>query len=413
MRVEDQIISKIDAVGDAMHVRLDDFGQRMDGFETSLDKQEDWLKEIETGFNAERHRGMRRGAWKRDTSLGGITDEQWSEERWLRGFLLASAPDDSYRAQGKSLMQEICPGRFEKWLTEQREADQQKAVLTSSADLVPVPVFSEVLAEAAEQQTVRHVSRFVQILGGELRLPKINTDFTAALVAENAVFPAAAGTYTSQLISTIKFGGLDAITLELIEDSAVPVATDFFLRLIQKSNELENAQALEGDGVGNNFIGVLNATGVNAVALGAAPTNLDPFFEMVTSINAPDINPNFCRWFMSKEGARKILQIKEGTTNAPMVQRDGRLQEFLGYRVILTEQIDNTRGAGTNETTIYWGNFQRGMVIGQHGAEHLDTSISATTTVWNQGQVGVRYFRRVALGVVLPSLFVKGTGMTV
>ncbi len=116
---------------------------------------------------------------------------------------------------------------------------------------------------------------------------------------------------------------------------------------------------------------------------------------------------------MSKEGARAILQIKEGTTNAPMVQRDGRLLELLGYPVTLTEPIDNTRGGGTDETTVYWGNFQRGLVIGQRGSEHLDTSISATTSVWNNGLVGVRYFRRVAIGVVLPSLFVKGTGMTV
>jgi hypothetical protein len=69
-----------------------------------------------------RHVAYLPGAVKKDVPpLSEITDDEWREEKYLRGFLLAGSPDRHYQQMGLSLMEEASPGRFEKYHRDCRE----------------------------------------------------------------------------------------------------------------------------------------------------------------------------------------------------------------------------------------------------------------------------------------------------
>lgn len=401
-KILDSIEEKIDTIIDIQ--------EEVIGVKKSVDGFEARLTALEMNTNKKRLDG----AVKRDNPPGGMSDELWAEERWLRGYLLSGCPDTHYREMGKSIMEETHPKRLAEWTDRGRDFDRvSKATLLSSADLVPVPVFSEVIARRFEEASVRARSTVRTLTSDTLKVPKISSQFSAALVPENSAFPDGAGSYQSISLNAIKFGSLGTLALELVEDSAVTIVTDFMTRVVGAAVELENAQALEGDGAGNNFTGLFAAAGVVAVALGATPANLDVFMTMLTSLPASETIPGELTWFMHPKGMRKIMSIKRATELDPMLGPDGILRSFLGVPVVLTDQIANNRGAGTNETTIYLGSFRPGMLFADRGVQHLDTSISATDAVWTNGLVGVRYYRRTAIAVALATVFSKGTGMVV
>jgi HK97 family phage major capsid protein len=356
-------------------------------------------------------RARLRGAFKRDTPTGAskISDRAWAEERFLRGYLLAGTPDNSYRELGRSIMEATFPHRSEDWHQKRHQAET--AALIPSTDLVPIPVFSEIVAAKSDRGSVRAVSRVVPLSSGTMKVPTLATPFVAALVAEGGSFGDGAGTLDSVDLATKKFGALGTLTLEVVEDSPVLVATEFFAGVRGAATELENQQALEGAGTAE-FTGILFAGGPS-VALGATPADLDELMEMATTIPEAETDAATCRWFMNKEAARKLLQIHATDSDMPMLGQNAHLTELLGFMVSLVKGLSNGRGTGTNETNIYFGSFGTSMLLGDRGAEHFDTSISATDDIWGKGLVGVRYYRRTAVAVAIPDNFVFGSGMTI
>jgi HK97 family phage major capsid protein len=310
-------------------------------------------------------------------------------------------------------------GRKPEWKAEAEAAlGVQKVGLqedTSSEGgyLVPKPLADEILRLAAPAAAVRPISRVIPMTSKTLDIPDLSVEPTVAIVAEEGSIPDSipANPFGQKTLTAKKLAAFATMSLEIMEDNIVGLGDILLTIFAEKIAQVEDLQALEGDGTGNNFLGLFAAAGVNSVAAGGALTNLDKFIDAWAVLPSAVQQGASLTWVFHPKVWRDIRKLKATTneyivTPLPVLATPFSLH---GIPVRLTDQISTTRGAGS-DTTAYLGAFNRGMIIGDRRRLALDIN---PYSKFQTAQVDLRVLERVAITVAIPKAFTKLTGITV
>jgi HK97 family phage major capsid protein len=87
--------------------------------------------------------------------------------------------------------------------------------------------------------------------------------------------------------------------------------------------------------------------------------------------------------------------------------------EIAGYPIVLTENLPSyTAASGASTAWGIFGDLRKGMAIGERGSITMKISEEATVdsdNLFEKDMAALRMIERVAIGVLLPSAFVKMT----
>ena len=366
-----------------------------------FETRDEWLKEVQKDANKLRS----------PLGPGAVTEaDRHAIGAWFRSRLLRrSDPMEARRLEGQAYA----------------ALGMTKAALQEDTDdeggyLVPAPIMDRFFALAAKISVIRPLSMILPMTSKTLDLPTIANSPTASIVAEEGTIPdgGPASPFGSGSLTAKKISSMFTISEEVIQDAAIDIVGEYILlRTAETIAGMEDAQGLEGDGSGANFTGLFAASGVGAVAVGGALTNLDdfidalfgtlPFAALEDPSNAIAMHPKVWRDIQKL----KIVEYSGGTNgsyrNDPMTAQPRSLH---GVPVKLSDQILTNRGGGSDETTVYMGSFRRGMVIGDR--QRLELKIDPYTLM-DTAQLRVRVLERVAILVAVPEAFVKLTAIQV
>ena len=151
--------------------------------------------------------------------------------------------------------------------------------------LVPRPLAAEILRLAAPVAAVRPISKVVPMIAKTLDLPDVATAPSVSLTDESAVIPESAPTFKLLTLVAKKIAARAKASMEVFDDSLTQIASMMLQLFAEAIVKMEDAQALEGDGIGANFSGLLFADNVADVPVGAALTGLDPFIDATEALS--------------------------------------------------------------------------------------------------------------------------------
>jgi HK97 family phage major capsid protein len=288
----------------------------------------------------------------------------------------------------------------------------QEDVSAEGGYFVPKPLADFVARLAAPASAVRPVSRVIPMTSKTLDVPNFATEPTAAIVAEEATIPdSVPSNPLGQVTMTArKLASLFTMSLEVMEDSLISLGDLFLTVIAEKLAKLEDGQALEGDGAGSNFTGIVAASGVGSVNVGGALTNLDPFITALYGTLPYEAQPNGT-WVMHPKTWSAISKLKDSQNRYQVnpVPVGAPPLSLLGRPVRLTDQVLTNRGAG-NDTHVYLGDYQRGMLFGDRRRMQMDLN---PFSKFGTAQIDGRILERVGILVMIPRAFVKVTNITV
>lgn len=125
----------------------------------------------------------------------------------------------------------------------------------------------------------------------QLRVPKIGTSATVAMVAENAEITASDIVFASALFTARKLAGLVCSSNEWLSDSVPDARLVVEQDLKRQMGTLLDEQLFAGSGVAPNITGLTNVAGLTSTAIGAAIT-LDAISLAIQRIQVDNGTPN-------------------------------------------------------------------------------------------------------------------------
>jgi HK97 family phage major capsid protein len=221
---------------------------------------------------------------------------------------------------------------------------------------------------------------------GELSVPSVATNATAAWTAEEAPFTQSEGTFGQIVLKAYKVGAISKISDELIHDSAFDLlswlAKDQGEALGLKTGEAYAMGATNSTTTPKGLL--LRATqGVETAANNAVTT--DEFIDLYHSVRSP-YRANGV-WLVNDATVKVIRKFKEGGTNQYLWQpglQAGQPDSFLGRPLYTDPNIDTL--AATKRIAVF-GDISKGYVI----RDVEGTSVKVLNELYAaNGQVGFR-----------------------
>lgn len=225
-------------------------------------------------------------------------------------------------------------------------------------------------------------------------------------VAEGALKPELSfGTPTAVVDALKKIAGWTKFSDELIEDADF-LKTEIDVRMLYRLAMVEETQLLNGNGTGQNLLGLLNRSGVQTEAATAAGDEADAVFRAMTKVaTATDltadgivINPlDYQAFRLSKDGNGQYFgggyfTGQYGVGGVP------EQPPLWGLRTVVTPAV----AAGT----VLVGAFSQGATVYRKGGVRVDAANTNEADFINN-LVTLRVEERVALAVRYPAAFVK------
>jgi len=330
-------------------------------------------------------------------------------------------------AKMRELMDRIDKQARERWGKAWRvKADLQEDTDAEGGYAVPTAFESVVLRLAEDASIVRSLSTVVPMTTKTHQIPALDTAPTAYIVPEETDMSTSAeawasGPFSQKNLTAKKLGTYTEVSGELAQDNAVLLMQLLAVVFGEAVGLLEDAQALEGDGTGNNFTGLIAATGVNSVTQTAGAPTYAKLVETVFAASKRASRRN-AAWVMHPKVLQQIVALTD-SNGQPIFhwntselssnligpgRGEGRL---LGYPVYTSEQIATNNGTGTNEAYVYFGPFgSYHMVFG----DLMGFEVAASEQFkFSSFQIAVRGLKRTGILVAVPSAFTIYKNVTV
>lgn len=293
--------------------------------------------------------------------------------------------------------------------------DLREATDISGGYLVPSITEAVIGRLIQDYSAVRQANpTIIQMTSKTHQLPTLANNFTATLTAEAGTIADSAPTTMlgQSTLTAKKFTGLATVSLELLEDNIVNLSDFILSHMAERIARLEDTQALEGDGTGSNFSGLLTVTGVATVRGGVTwgiGLELAGLVKTVYQAEEAHSRQN-AKFFVHPWVLRDAAQLTTGSAGSPwlpFIWNNGLPgQNLLNYPAISTTAISRTRGTSSNESYIYFGNMS-GMVIGDRSGTRFDVDPYGLFTT---AQIRLRIIKRTGIVVWVPSMFCRTTG---
>ncbi len=288
------------------------------------------------------------------------------------------------------LAMSIAAGKGDLQLAEQFAAkeigDGDVAMVISTANgsggaLVPESFHSEVIELLRPRTVVRKLgARPVPLPNGNLSMPRMSGGATSSYVGEGVDAKATGGNTDDVKLSAKTMITLVPISNQLIGFAGYNVEQLVLGDMLGAMSVREDKAFLRDDGTNNTptgFKAVATASGRTKTWSGTTDLEgIDSFLDgLVLMLMASDsmmINPG---WALSPRSYMKLFGLRDGNGNKVYPElAQGQLK---GYPIAHTSTIPVNLGAGTNQTEIYFADFND-VVIGEQDNMTIDFSREAT-----------------------------------
>lgn len=258
----------------------------------------------------------------------------------------------------------------------------------------------------------------VQVLGakimgglvGDVAIPRQSGGGTAYWVAENAAPTEADQTFAQLALSPKTVGAITDISRKLLLQTSIDVEAFVREDLATILALAIDLAAINGSGAGNQPTGILNATGVSLVEIGAnggAPawSHIVSLESKVSAANA-DVGSLAYLTNVKVRGTLKQTQ-RFSSTDTPVWENSPEIGFGMvnGYRAGASNQVPSnlTKGTGVNLSAIIFGNFAD-LIIAQWGTLDITVDPYAGATT---GAVRVIVLQDVDIAIRHPESFSK------
>lgn len=430
-----------------MFATLGDTGKKLADLEAHRIATDKYIAEMEKKYNADKRKNLRGGddlvelLGERDkrnlqraeivchmqkSSRGGAKNGMFVDDpvlktasgRWLAGCLKKlSAPADFHgvREQHEKLTEALNLG-----FQGVEKVALQEDTATEGGNLVPTVVEGEILRLILDNSFLRPRVRKVVMTTKTHAFPTLAAEFAANIIAEEGAITdsAPANPFGQSNLTAKKLACFVTVAIELMQDNVVGLADWLGLEFGMKIGRLEDTQALEGDGTGVNFTGVVAAANVNAVSSGANGDFLS-FGKLADTYAAVQEQPSSdMNWFFSRKVLGVLIRSRVGTGGTidlpffipPLGGLSGKVPAaLLGDEVITHSGILTNRavGTGTNRTNIYYGppsTIIFGDLLG------FEIALNPWAKFAN-AQVDIRGIKRTGILVGVPAAWTKYTAI--
>jgi len=292
---------------------------------------------------------------------------------------------------------------------------------------VPTPLEAEVLRITEDTGVVRPLARKMTMTALSHLIPDDQGGVTVAVVNEAATISQSEPTFGQKTLSAKMIAARGLASLQVLQDSSIGLAQYWLERASEAYALFEDNQALEGDGSGSNFTGLIAASGVNAQVHGSSATVAITYAALVATAykgRKRATRRANAAFVMSDKALRDVVALV--SSGVPILNRSDVARvlsenivgpgygegTILGFPVYTTEQISTTRtvASDTDGSNIYFGPFQQGMIFGDLLGLTFDVS---EHVAFNTAQLAMRLLKRTAILVGVPAYFTKCTGVKI
>lgn len=286
---------------------------------------------------------------------------------------------------------------------------KQRAYVTSSAsaggNLVETQVLSDSFIDALRKRLAVTELGATMLTGnvGNLSIPKRTGSSTAYWFGGDNADSITESTGTIGSVSLVprcvaaysKFSHL--MKLQATPDIENLIRNDF----ISIVAEAIDAAALNGSGSSNQPLGILNTTGIGAVAGGTnglAPT-LDNMIDLKKAVAIDSADKASAGFLTNSKVEAALAKLKDDQNNyllSPYGSEVGT-SRLCGRKMVISENVPSnlSKGSGSNLSAILYGNFQD-LIIATWGSLEVETDIS---TDFAKGTTGIRVIQTCDVAV--------------
>ena len=306
------------------------------------------------------------------------------------------------------------------------DADVAMAISTAAGSggaLVPESFHSEVIELLRPRTVIRRLgARSVPLPNGNLTMPRMAGGATASYVGEGADPKATGANFDDVKLSAKTMITIVPMSNQLIGTAGYNVEQLVLGDMLSAMAVREDKAFLRDDGTDNT------PTGFKAVATAASRTKawtgtasleaidafLDSLILMLMASDSLMINPG---WALSPRSYMKLFGLRDGNGNKVYPELAQGLLK--GYPIAHTNTIPVNLGAGTNESEIYFADFND-VVIGEQDNMTIDFSREATyvdstgtlVTAFSRNQSVLRLVANHDIGFRHPEGLALGTSVT-
>ena len=301
---------------------------------------------------------------------------------WSGAELEKEASDEISRKTGKTPRGIYIPSDL-RW-----KRDLIQGVAGDGGNLVATNLLAGSFIEALRANMVvkQAGALFLSGLVGDVAIPAQNAVNSASWVGENSAVTEVNPTYRQVTMAPKTLGTFTDISRHLMHQSTPAIETIVRNDIIKTlSNEVDK-KAIQGTGTSNTPTGILNTSGIGAVAMG---TNGDQgtwakVVETWKEVATDNANVGALAFVTSPLQISRFMSIaKVSTTDSVMIMNDQN--KLMGYNVFSTTYSPDNLSKGTASGTcsaLTFGNFND-LIVGEWGS--LDISVDPYTNAAKGG----------------------------
>lgn len=276
--------------------------------------------------------------------------------------------------------------------------------------LVPTEFSSEVVRLMNDISKIMEISNVIPMSSWKRQIPKQLTNVTVGWVDESAAKSETNPTF-GQIEQVAKvMAAVIKCTDELLRDSAINL-TKFLSELVAEAMALEIERvALVGDvsGAGDPFNGIYKTSGVNVVSMAGAGVSFDDIAELIFSLN--DAYAKDAVIVLSRTGLKKLIKLKDSQNNYIWQPPTGDVPATLwNTPYVISSQIPDNLGTGTDETLAILGRFDKYMLISPRQELEVkisqDASDAAGNSAFMTDQTWMRFTHALSIDVAHGAAF--------
>ena len=248
------------------------------------------------------------------------------------------------------------------------------------------------------------LSRVTMLTGltGQISVPKMTAGSTAAFFAEGATITESTPTFGQITMNGNLVAGLTEVSTTMIRQGSP--AVDLMLgQDLRRSVEQKMEQVvINGSGSGAEPEGILNTSGIGAVALGtngAAPT-YSALLDLIAEVAADNADTNGVFVMNARTASFLRKTPKVASTDSVMILEG---DSIAGRPVVINNQMpaDLTKGTGTALNAIVYGDLSH-VMVGQWGSTEL---LIDPYTKADSGMIRMRTLALIDVAVRYPEAF--------
>ena len=308
------------------------------------------------------------------------------------------------------------------FLTAVRDGDKMtvKALNTGTdADggyLVP-EAWANSIDNALREQGITRANADVRFMPeGTLNIPKGNANVTAYWVSEGATITESNRTYANTQLVAQKLAAISTMTSELREDSIADVVRDVTANIVESIALKEDQAMIIGDGTSTygSVTGILEDSDVNDVVMGSGDTS----FSNMVAQDVKDLYHGVAHQrranakFLCSDYIFSLIDGLEDDQGRPLYRslNDSESGILLGKQLLISDQAPGLSDDGVSTPFLAFGDFSRGVVLGDRRMIAISLSDSAVVgsgNMFTQDKIALKVTEKVDIAVHLPGYFAR------